>query len=217
MILAVSVILGVVASLIRHRGQTASQIANIPLRWIWLALLALALQVPLLRAPSGPTRPLAVQQSLFLLSQLLLLVFIWQNRRLTGIQILGLGVLCNILVTVSNDGFMPVAPETLVRINPASTLDQWPLGYHYGGSKDIILPRVRTDLWLLSDILVLPPPFPWPTAFSLGDALIGIGIVVLLQGPTRRPEKRGTTGKYSSRVEERPGWTRRAPAEKEEE
>ena len=216
MILAVSVILGVVASLIRHRGQTASQIASIPLHWIWLALLALALQVPLLLAPSGRTRPLAIQQSLFLLSQLLLLAFVWQNRRLTGIQILGLGVLCNILVTVSNDGFMPVAPETLVRINPGSTLDQWPLGYHYGGSKDIILPRVRTDLWLLSDILVLPPPFPWPTAFSLGDALIGIGIVVLLQGSTRRPE-RGTTGKYSSRAEEKPGGARGAPAKKKEE
>jgi hypothetical protein len=160
---------------------------------------------------------LAVQQSLFLLSQLLLLVFVWQNRRLTGIQILGLGVLCNLLVTVSNDGFMPVAPETLVRINPGSTLSQWPLGYHYGGSKDIILPRVRTDLWLLSDILVLPPPFPWPTAFSLGDALIAIGIVVLLQGPARRPAERGTTGKDSSQGEQRPGGARRAPAEKEEE
>jgi hypothetical protein len=182
----VAVILGVVASLIRHRGRTASQIASIPLRSTWLALLALALQVPLLRAPSGPTQPLGLQHSLFLLSHLLLLAFVWRNRRLTGIQILGLGVLCNILVTISNDGFMPVTPEMLVRINPGSTADQWPLGYHYGGSKDIILPRERTDLWLLSDILILPPPFPWPTAFSLGDVLIGIGIVLLLQGSTNR-------------------------------
>jgi len=186
MILAVAVILGVVASLIRHRGQTASQIASIQLRSAWLVLLALALQVPLLRAPSGPTKSLDVQLSLFQLSHLLLLAFVWKNRRLNGILILGLGVLCNILVTIANDGFMPVTPETLVQINPGSTWGQWPLGYHYGGSKDIILPRVRTDLWLLSDIFVLPPPFPWPTAFSLGDIFIGIGIVVLLQGPAKR-------------------------------
>jgi len=38
-------------------------------------------------------------------------------------------------------------------------------------------------LWVLSDILVLPPPFPWPAAFSLGDLLIATGIVILLQGP----------------------------------
>lgn len=190
MILALAVILGVVASLIQYRGRTASQIASIPLCYTWLALLALALQVPLLRTPSGPTKPLGVQQSLFLLSHLLLLAFVWINRRLTGIQILGIGVLCNILVIAANDGFMPITPETLVRINPGSTWGQWPLGYHYGGSKDIILPRVRTDLWLLSDILILPPPFPWPTAFSIGDVLIGVGIVVLLAGT-----RQGVTGR----------------------
>ncbi len=197
MILAAAVILGVAASLIRHRGRTASQIASIPLRSTWLALLALGLQVPLLRAPSGPTEPLGLQQSLFLLSHLLLLAFVWRNRRLTGIQIVGLGVLCNILVTAANDGFMPVTPETLVRINPGSTWSQWGLGYHYGGSKDIILPRQRTDLWLLSDILILPPLFPWPTAFSVGDVFIAIGIVVLLQGPAKRSQK-GTIGTHPS-------------------
>ena len=196
MILAVAVLLGVVASLIRHRGQTANQIAGIPLRSIWLALLALALQVPLLRAPSGPTQSLGIQQGLFLLSHLLLLAFVWRNWRLTGIQVLGLGVLCNILVIAANDGFMPITPETLVRINPGSSWGQWPLGYHYGGSKDIILPRIRTDLWLLSDIMVLPPPFPWPTAFSLGDILIAIGIVVLLQGPSKAQQ--GNTGTHLS-------------------
>ncbi|MBM3302525.1 MAG: DUF5317 family protein, partial [Deltaproteobacteria bacterium] len=36
-------------------------------------------------------------------------------------------------------------------------------------------------LWELSDIFVLPPPFPLPTAFSLGDALIAGGVFLLLQ------------------------------------
>jgi hypothetical protein len=30
---------------------------------------------------------------------------------------------------------------------------------------------------------VLPAPFPWPTAFSLGDLLIAVGVVILLQRP----------------------------------
>jgi Sec-independent protein translocase protein TatA len=37
-------------------------------------------------------------------------------------------------------------------------------------------------------MLVLPPPFPWPTAFSLGDLLIAAGIIVLLQGPIKLPK-----------------------------
>ena len=183
MILALAVVLGLIASLIRHRGRTASQIASIHLRSAWLALVALALQIPLLRAPVGPAEQVRAQQVLFLLSHLVLLAFVWRNRRLAGIQIVGLGVICNLLVILVNGGFMPISPDTLVRINPGTTADQWPAGYHYGHSKDIIVLPENTGLWGLSDILVLPPPFPWPAAFSLGDLLIATGIVVLLQGP----------------------------------
>ena len=187
MILAFAVIVGLIAALIRHRGLAVGQIGAIPLRSAWLAFLALALQIPLLRAPFAAPQQLGAQQTLFLLSHLLLLAFIWHNRRIIGIQIVGVGVLCNLLVVLANGGLMPITPETLVRINPGSALDQWPVGFHYGYSKDVILPRADTVLWLLSDILVMPPPFIWPTAFSLGDLLIAIGIVVLLQGPLSLP------------------------------
>jgi hypothetical protein len=183
MILALAVVLGLIASLIRHRGRTTSQIASIHLHSAWLALVALALQIPLLRAPGGPAEQVRIHQVLFLLSHLLLLAFVWRNRRLVGIQIVGLGVICNLLVILANGGFMPISPDTLVRINPGSTPDQWPADFHYGHSKDIIVLQENTKLRALSDILVLPPPFPWPTAFSLGDLLIAAGIVVLLQGP----------------------------------
>ena len=191
MILALAVVLGLAVSLARNRGQTFSLLADIPLRSAWLVFPALALQIPLLRAPFGPTQQMGLQQVLFLLSHLLLLVFVVLNRRLLGIQIVGFGILCNLLVIATNGGFMPITPETLVRlnpdsalgINPGTTLGIWQTGFHYGFSKDVILLRGATNLWALSDILVLPPPFPWPTAFSLGDLLIASGIVVFLQGP----------------------------------
>ena len=123
-----------------------------------------------------------VQQMLFLLSLGLLLVFVWQNRRLTGIQIVGLGVICNLVVILVNGGLMPITPDTLTQINPGSLPEHWRPHLHYGYSKDVILLREQTNLWALSDILVLPPPFPRPTAFSVGDVLIAIGILVLLQG-----------------------------------
>jgi hypothetical protein len=185
MILTLAVVLGLVASLVRHRSRTYSQIAAIPLRSAWLAPLALVLQWPLLQVPAGPLQHLGVQQVLFLLSHLLLLLFVWRNRRLTGILIAGLGVICNLMVIAANGGLMAITPETLVRINPGSSLGQWSVGDHYGYSKDVILLREETRLWALSDILVIPPPFPRPTAFSLGDLLIAAGIILLLQGPGR--------------------------------
>lgn len=187
MILAFAVALGLVASLARHRSNSFNHIATLPLRWTGLAPLALALQLPLLRAPAGSIHQLRTQQVLFLASHLLLLLFVWRNRRLLGIQILGIGVLCNLAVIAANSGFMPIMPETLSRINPTSSLVQWHIGTHYGYSKDIILSQEATRLWALSDILVLPPPFPRPTAFSLGDLFIAIGIVALLQGPAKLP------------------------------
>jgi len=183
MILALAVALGCIASLVRHRSRAFGQIAAIPLRSAWLAPLALVLQWPLLRAPPGPTQHIGVQQALFLLSYLLLLVFAWRNWRLTGILIAGLGVICNLVVIAVNGGLMPITPGTLVRINPGSIPEQWLVGEHYGYSKDVILHRHETKLWALSDTLVIPPPFPKPTAFSLGDLLIAVGVVVLLQGP----------------------------------
>ena len=185
MILALAVILGLVLGLVR-RGRGAVGIAGLPLRGLWLAPAALVLQVPLLRAPFCPADEVAVPQALFLLSHLFLLAFVWLNRQSDGIWFVWLGVLCNLAVIVDNGGFMPITPETLVRINPGASLEQCTIGYHYGFSKDIILAQADTRLWLLSDVLVLPAPFPWPTAFSLGDLLLAAGIVGLLQGA--RPE-----------------------------
>jgi Family of unknown function (DUF5317) len=182
MILALAVVVGLIASLIRYRSFALEWIAAISLRRTWLVLLALALQWPLLRAPAGLRQHIAVQQVLFLASHLLLLAFVGLNWRSVAVKIVGLGVLCNLIVILANGGLMPIAPETLVQINPGSTLAQWVAGTHYGYSKDIILPRHGTIMWPLSDTLVLPSPFPWPTAFSLGDLIIAIGIITLLQG-----------------------------------
>jgi hypothetical protein len=147
-----------------------------------LVLLAVLLQWPLLRAPTVPLSSLRWQQALFLGSHLLLLAFVWRNRRSVGVLVFGLGVACNLVAISANRGLMPITPQTLATINPGTTPDQWPLGLHYGGSKDIILAQSSTALWPLSDVLVLPPPFPWPTAFSAGDLLIAAGIVWVLQG-----------------------------------
>ena len=182
MILALAVAVGLVIGLARYRGRALSRIAALPLRSPWLALLAVVFQLPLLRAGAGFIDRIRVQQALFFLSYLSLLILVWRNWRLTGVRILGLGVICNLVVIAVNGGLMPIAPQTLTQINPGSLPSQWLAGLHYGYSKDIILLPEQTRLAMLSDQWVIPPPFPWPVAFSLGDVLIALGIVVLLQG-----------------------------------
>lgn len=182
MILAAAVVLGLAGSIVRHRRDTLRQVAAIPLRSAWLILLAIAMQWPLLWAPAGPVHRFRVQQIFFFASYVLLLTFVWRNRRLLTVLIIGIGLISNFLVIAANGGFMAITPDTLTRINPGTTAEQWPVGEHYGRSKDIIETQAETRLWALSDILVLPAPFPWPTAFSVGDVTVAAGIVGLLQG-----------------------------------
>ena len=183
MILAWAVVLGLLVAWARYRGEIADHLASLSLTGVWLVPLALLLQLPLLRSGTGPIEPLRTAQILFLASQGFLLLFVGLNRGSAGIRLFGLGLLANLLVIGLNSGFMPITPDTLAAINPGSRVEQWIPGLHYGGSKDIILPRGETVLWLLSDILILPPPFPWTAAFSVGDLLIGAGIVWFLQTP----------------------------------
>ncbi len=199
MILVLAVILGLALGLARN-GPGAFQITSLQLRGLWLAPLALALQIPLLRTPFGRVEEIVVPQVLFLLSHVFLLAFVWLNRRYDGSLLIGLGVIYNLAVILANGGLMPITPETVVRINPGASLDQASVGYHYGFSKDVILPREATRLWLMSDVLVLTPPFPWPTAFSLGDLLLALGIVGILQAARQEPRAARLAAEHDSQA-----------------
>lgn len=185
MILVLAVLASFLIGLIRTRGRIGA-LSKIHLRATGLVFMALALQIPLLRSlgerVDGPFPLISV---LFLLSYPLLLIFIWRNRRLPGTWLLGVGVILNLLVIAANGGFMPISPDTLVGLRPSTAPYQWETGYHRYHSKGIILARSDTSLWGLSDIFVIPPPFPLPTAFSVGDVFIAAGAFLFLQKAMR--------------------------------
>ena len=91
--------------------------------------------------------------------------------------VLGVGLLANWAVILANGGHMPVTYEALVAAGKGAMVIGSEPGTHVLGSKDILLPPQDTRLWFLSDIFVIPPPFPFPNVFSLGDALIALGLL----------------------------------------
>jgi len=113
-------------------------------------------------------------------SQLTLLAFIWFNRHLVGMRILGIGLILNLLVITLNGGLMPITPETAMALYPDVPPSVWQIGTRPGRSKNILLLAGHTRLAWLSDSILLPAWFPWTRALSPGDLLIVLGVFWLL-------------------------------------
>ena len=176
------------------RGGRLARLASLPLRWPAVPIAVFALQSTVIYLP-GPWLLGQRNPAGFILpfSYLVLLAVVWVNRRIPGMVLIGLGLVLNLAVILANGGYMPVTPEVLQSIGHGDHVAAMEPGARVDSSKDIVLPREQTRLWVLSDIFPLPPPFPIPSAFSLGDVLAAAGIFVAVQlalvGPAARKER----------------------------
>jgi hypothetical protein len=111
------------------------------------------------------------QIALLMLSQLALVFLLLLNRHVPGAKLFALGIMLNIAVMAANGGWMPVTPEIHNFVHPDRPVE---LQARQVNSKDVILPRTETNLWILSDII--PVTLPWRrNAVSIGDVLIILG------------------------------------------
>jgi len=174
-ILLIAVLAGVILGFLRAKASNAAY-QSIGIKHVWLVLLAYLPQFFMFFLPS--TRDSIPDQwvsILLVLSQVLLLVFIWINRMIPGGWLMGLGLLLNFLVIVLNGGMMPLTPENAQHLLPTGSSVALTLGERVGSTKDILLERSQTRLWFLGDIFLLPKWFKYPLAFSPGDVLLSLG------------------------------------------
>lgn len=100
---------------------------------------------------------------------------LWQSLELLEIKIVGLGSLANFLVIAANGGKMPVSPSAVDSLGLTLT----ETGTH-------VLMGEGTRLFWLADIIPLPPPYPFPMVISVGDILIVLGVMLLIQNAMLR-------------------------------
>lgn len=184
MFLLWAVVLGLLIGLLR-RGSLAN-LAKLELHGLWLILAALIIQ--LLIFPLGPREPIikAGTAYLHLLSYLCLLAFISLNWRYFELLIMGAGLALNFLVISVNGGYMPASAGALRRAGlerVAATLEQ---GLRHGNT---VLMSSETKLNFLGDLLYLPAAVPLANAFSIGDLILALGLILLLaiEMPGRGP------------------------------
>ena len=136
---------------------------------------ALALQIVVVDAPTGLGD--TARRSILVLSYVLLLGFVLANLHWRGLIVIGAGLFLNFLAIISNGGLMPISPDTLERSGLPQ--EEVSAGEWVPHSKDVLLTREETNLWPLSDILVWKNP-TGVNAFSVGDLVIGAGLLVTL-------------------------------------
>lgn len=160
------IVLGVGVTIGYLRGGRLSRIAEIVV-WSWLLLVGLALQVAVQATASRGQLPSLVGTGLLLASQLLVAVWVVLNRYRPGMPLIFLGLLLNAVVLAAN-GAMPVAPEAIAAIGLPG-VEPVP------GKHEIMTDGTR--LRYLADVVPLPP---LRTIVSVGDIVLGAGIIPLL-------------------------------------
>ena len=166
--IAIGLLVGLIA------GGRPAGLADLTLRWPWLMVVGLLVQVALFSTPVTD-RIGALGPPLYVASTALVLAAIWMNRRIPGMLIVAIGAGCNLSAIVANGGFMPADPATMAALGKGDPTT-------YSNSAIVADPALRP----LTDIFVLPEWLPFANVFSVGDILIGLGVAVVIVVAMRR-------------------------------
>jgi hypothetical protein len=157
-------------------GGRLSRVLEVRFRFEPLVPAALALQVVLFTR-LGDELPAVATRSLHLLSYALLALFAAANLRVRGFGIALAGFALNALAIAVNDGRMPLSRSAAAAagVDPTANAN---------------VSEAAARLRWLGDVFALPRHFPLANAFSAGDVLIGVGIVVFLVVVSSEPAER---------------------------
>lgn len=178
MIFAIAANFGLVAGIIRAKKRSTAYTPSV-LKHLWIVFLGFLPQFFVFFLPV--TREQIPNQwvpVILIGSQLLLLLFVWLNRKQAGIWLMGFGLILNLIVICLNNGWMPISPETLDQLQVSS--NSWQLWQRHGFSKDMVIPVSNTRAWILSDVFKINLFNFYKVAFSLGDILVAGGIFTFL-------------------------------------
>jgi hypothetical protein len=156
-------------------GGRVGRLAEIRFRWAWLVVGALLVQVVLFSGPVASAVPESLGIALYVASSGMALVGVLANWRIPGVAVVALGAFCNLAAIVANGGYMPTTAEALSAAGGQMT-------EAYSNSAFVAAPALAP----LTDVFAMPTWIPAANVFSLGDVIIGVGVVITIVSAMRR-------------------------------
>jgi hypothetical protein len=167
--------LGIGLALAVVLGGRPSRLASVRLRLSTLVLLALGLQLVVFTG-LGAGIPADVGEVLHVGSYALLIAFAVANLHIRALVPVLLGVSLNAVAIAVNGGHMPISKAAADSVGDieATTLSAG------AGHLETNVSLGAQHLRFLGDIFALPPEIPLANTFSIGDLLIGFGMIAFL-------------------------------------
>ena len=150
-----------------------SNLKNVDISHIELVFIAYALETALvLLIRNDILHNQIIKYALHLLMYIILLVFVYLNKKFYEVLIIGSGFLLNMIAIFFNGGVMPVSEAVAVKMGLGDIIKNIS---SYGLYK---LVDGNTVFAFLCD--VIPRPYPRPLVISIGDIVIAVGLFLLV-------------------------------------
>jgi uncharacterized protein DUF5317/transketolase-like protein/MFS transporter len=146
-------------------GGKPSRLADVRFRFSPLVLLALGVQLVLFTS-LGESIDARTVDALHIGSYGLLLAFAAANLRIRALVPVLAGVALNAVAIIANGGHMPISPEAAATV--------------VGNLKETNVSPHAEHLRFLGDVFALPAELPIANTFSVGDILIGFGMIAFI-------------------------------------
>jgi hypothetical protein len=160
-------------------GGRLSALSETPIRGKGLAFSAIGLQLVAFPSELLPwSTPTAVASGIWLASYVLLVWMLLLNVRLVGTPLIAAGLLCNVAAILANGGLMPVRGAALEAAGTDYEV--------HNNSIKLAEPHLAP----LVDRWAAPEWLPLANVYSVGDVLIGLGVIVVIVAAMRRPARR---------------------------
>ena len=162
-------------------GGRPTGLATLTFRWSGVMLAGLLVQVVLFADPVAE-RVGALGPPLYVASTAVVLAAVLANRSIRGMPLVAIGATSNLVAILANGGYMPAtrsAMEALGKVDPAI----------YSNSAVVDDPALAP----LTDVFALPSWLPFANVFSIGDVLIGAGVVLVIALAMRSARPAATT------------------------
>jgi hypothetical protein len=207
-VITIAIVGGVALVVVLVTRGSFSQLFRLPIQSIWMVLIALAIQILLAFVDIPANRLDDLGFGLVMASYAFLLAFCFVNLRVSWMWVIGVGIALNALVIGLNQGMPTRDNEVTTRSGRIIHVPIERTAKHRPESGDDLLP-------FLSDRLQVP--YPVDEVISIGDVVIGLGIILVCYQGSRVRRRRSSgprserTARIAARMRQREREQERAP------